>query len=326
MVTRDRLGYAPQKALIKGGHPMLSSPQSTRPQRLASFVIAASVVFGGLLCSARRSSAQDPLEELLKRAQAGVEALQEPGAEPSAITMLWLSAELATDDELKVLTDRAITAARLSAAATLTELQVEGVKPGLLVQRLNLSQSPIDERFPMNLAGLKASLRSPAQREQLSAAKAALILSYRGDSLKGGAQLKLICAAAQSLFKGSSASLKAGLLISLESLSALEIEGLSTRCSALSGPRAASEWARPDIEALEGGQLRLVSRGLAQLGRPELELGPLKPEQARALWPAFQEALQRGVAQTAQLSLSDEPCARPSYAYEGRCVRLSAVE
>jgi len=318
------------KALIKGGHPMLSSPQSIRSHRLGGLMVTASLVVCMLLCATRRSAAQDPLEELLRRAQEGVTALREPGAEPSAITMLWLSAELATDDELKVLTDRAITAARLSAATTLAELKVEGVKPGLLVQRLNLSQSPVDERFPINLAGLKASLRSPLQREQLSAAKAALILSYRGDSLKGGAQLKLICAAAQSVFKsvfkGRAASGEAGLLISLESRSALEPEALSARCAALSGPRAASEWARPDIEALEGGQLRLVSRGLAQLGRPELELGPLKPEQARELWPAFQEALQRGVAQTAQLSLSDEPCARPSYAYEGRCVRLSAVE
>lgn len=268
------------------------------------------------------SAAQaDPLAELLERAQVGQREMTAPNAGPSAVSLMWLS-KLPLDAQASAaLIDRAIVAATREATRFLSALKVTSLKPGLLVNRLNVTHVSIDGRFPLQLEALASALRDPAQQALTREATAATLISYRGDSLKGSEQLKLTCEAALSALEPLEGE---GVLVVLEAQTALTKAELRARCGLSSPEEMTGRWARPDVEALDGGTLRLVTRGLSLFGRPELELGPLDEGEARAHFNDFlAHMMATADHQGGHLIKSSAPCARPAHSYEGRCLRLS---
>lgn len=276
----------------------------------------------------------DPLGALLQRAQKGSDALRDPHAEASAsVSLVLLLKEPLSEEQAQAPTRKALNAALKRAQSLLHNAQAaKALTPKALIKGLSITSLKVDEAFPLNINALTASARDEALSAQALTQKGALIVSYRGGALKGGAQLGLTCEAARGALSTLSTEAQASVLIfSLESLSHLTTEALEARCE-LSSPSKlnieglkplVASWVRPDIEALEGGQLRFVSRGRAQFGRAELELGPLSQTEARPLWPLFvNEVLSSGRAPHNTQRFTRGDCLRPEHAYEGRCARL----
>jgi hypothetical protein len=73
--------------------------------------------------------------------------------------------------------------------------------------------------------------------------------------------------------------------------------------------------------------VRIISRGLNQWGRPELELGPLSRDEAPKRYPLFlkvMESVRSGVfpaEEAGGVKLTD--CLRPPHHYDTTCRRLS---
>lgn len=165
----------------------------------------------------------------------------------------------------------------------------------------------------------------------MRAARGVVFVSYRGPALKARAHLRAACAASEAALAAVDGVVLATPLGTLEPLDA---PALRERCAALADPGAdlMGSWVRPALDALDGGELRLVSRGLAQLGRPDLELGPLPRAAAPALLGPFQEVLRAsqagpalragGEARAGERRFALAACERPAHAYEGDCVRL----
>ena len=93
-----------------------------------------------------------------------------------------------------------------------------------------------------------------------------------------------------------------------------------------------TRWIRPSGERLAGGSLRLITRGAAAYGLPDLELGPFGEEEMQAQVSRFQRAVEALMnSEPSALSLGGAlagfrlaPCERPRHHYESRCLRLGA--
>ena len=148
------------------------------------------------------------------------------------------------------------------------------------------------------------------------------LLSYRGDALPAAAQVRWLCKAATAVSAGERAvSAQLGLQMLFSS------EELRESCDA-----GWTRWVQPSGERLEGGALRLITRGAAAYGLPDLELGPFGEEEMREQVPRFRSAVEAIMsASPSALSLGEElagfrlaPCERPRHHYESRCLRLVA--
>ena len=299
---------------------MLRSHRSP-PHQACSALHIASLTLLLMIGGAPRSAHADPLTELLEKAQRGLQEITEPNAGPSALSFVWLSTTSLERPQRQALIDRSIRSATQEATRYLKEEGVTSLKPGLLVKRLNVTHVSVDEGFPLNLNALLQLARDPAKQAIIQSAQSATLISYRGDALRGHEQVQLTCSAALSALVPLKED---GVLVLLEPQISLSLIELQARCDERDPKGALQRWARPDIERLESGELRLVSRGRAQLGQPELELGPISAEQARALWPAFIGYLTGDPeASEGPLRLSTARCARPAHLVEGRCVRLT---
>lgn len=299
---------------------MLRSHRSL-PHRARPALYIASLALLLFSLEATRNAYADPLTELLEKAQRGVQEITDSSAGPSALTFVWLSTSSLERPQRQALIDRSIRSATQEATRFLKDLGVQSLKPGLLVKRLNVTHVKVDERLPLNLKALIQLVRDPAKQSIIQGAQSATLISYRGDTLRGHEQVKLTCSATL----GGLVPLKEdGVLVLLEPQVSLSLAELQARCDEQEGDGALQRWARPDIERLESGEVRLVSRGRAQLGQPELELGPIPAEQARLLWPAFIAHLTGAPkANEGPLRLGTARCARPAHLIEGSCVRLT---
>lgn len=262
---------------------------------------------------------EDPLSALLAQAQNSVKAITEPNLNASAVSMIWLSKSFKEKGEAARIIDRSIKAATSEAQQYLKTLNVTHIKPALLLKRLNVNHVKIDQSFPLNLEVFIDRAKAPITQALIRQAQAATMISYRGDTLKNHEQLKLTCEAALNTV---SAEDQEGVWIILESLSILSTDDLRIRCNFDAKDDPTTMWARPDLEGVDEGKLLLVSRGLSQLGRAEIELGPLDTVEAKALWNDFIEHLTTSSTVENALSRSSQTCVRATHRFEGKCIRL----
>ena len=139
--------------------------------------------------------------------------------------------------------------------------------------------------------------------------------------LKKLAHLKALCA---STLKVLSAHIEQGVVANLSTFEVMDAPALQARCQELG-----QAWTRPAAELLKGDKVRLISRGLAQFGRPDLESTPISKSKAPQLFQRFQKNMQL-LRTGPYLKVGDRldgrklhPCVRPEHTYDVECVRVT---
>ena len=181
-----------------------------------------------------------------------------------------------------------------------------------------------DEALPINLNALKPS--ADKMGIKIGDYQGLTFVSYHGQALRGGLQLKTTCQVASGLAESEMLrSSRPPLIASLSTLEVMDLATHSARCADQN-----ERWIRPVAE-LDKGEVRLISRGLNQWGRPELELGPLARNHAPKRFPLFMQAIE--AMQSAKLETVNQikigqrhfklaDCLRPSHHYDEGCRRL----
>lgn len=196
-----------------------------------------------------------------------------------------------------------------------------------LAERFQVLSLPIQDDLPINLQVLNHALSR--LQAQLSDFKGITIVSYQGQALKNGLQLSLSCSITESLsqhqlFSNQQQNL---LVASLASFEVFDLAGFHQLCKTPNYP-----WLRPVAELINPQEVRLVTRGLNQWGRPELELGPIPKSSVAKLFPKFiaiTEALRtQDQEKTLQQfkALKFTQCLRAETHYDLSCQRIQLSE
>ena len=273
--------------------------------------------------SMHSTTAFNPIGDLLSQAQNLLKAIEDPSPEAKAISRVLILHERSlsqNEDSLKHL-------AELHFKFTSQSLESEGVSSlarSKLIDRFQVTTLSDDEELPINLDALNSS--SSRLGVQLSDYKGLTFISYQGQALKSGLQIRTNCQIAIKL--ADSELLKSSKPALIVSLSTFEVNDLTTYITRCADPR--ESWVRPMAE-LEGEQVRLVTRGLNQWGRPELELGPLSKSDAPKHFPLFMKTIEAvrstelrslKMLKTEDISVQFTECIRPPHHYDQECRRL----
>ena len=265
----------------------------------------------------------NPLGDLLSQAQDLLKAIEDPSPKATATTRFLVlhGRAIGSDDEAQ----RSLATLHFSLTTkALQTSEVNALVRSKLVDRFQVASLSGDEALPINLNALKPSADKIGIK--ISDYQGLTFVSYHGQALKGGLQLKTTCQVASGL--AESEMLRSPLPPMIASLSTLEVMDTATHSARCADRNEL--WIRPVAELDKGG-VRLISRGLNQWGRPELELGPLARNHAPKRFPLFMhaiEAMQSAKLETVNrikigqrhFKLAD--CLRPSHHYDEGCRRL----
>ena len=162
--------------------------------------------------------------------------------------------------------------------------------------------------------------RSPQHKEIYTKAPAVISFFYRGPRLPKEEHLAALCVATDQVWS----TLGQGVLANLSTFSGDTPKSFASRCQQFD-----IGWVRPEAELTKSGQIRIISRGLAQFGQPDLESTPLAKDQAPQIFPTFQQhmaALYRGEPiQIGQFFKGKKvlKCLRKSHYYDRKCARIT---
>ena len=263
----------------------------------------------------------NPLEDLLGQAQSALRDLEDPAPEAEAVVRFVIfTAGLLPQTEATL--ESLMSAHFKLTARALQSNNVDKLAISKLSDRFSVTHLSARDELPINLHAFAGSAQK--QRADLSSLKGLTFVSYQGHALRDGLQLKITCEVTAKL--AASRVLKPAAqdgvwIASLATLDVLDLATFTQRCQDQS-----ERWIRPGAELI-GQEVRVISRGLNQWGRPELELGPLSKDQAPKMYPRFLRAMEAARAgsfpqktlENAQLG----PCLRPPHHYETSCRRLT---
>ena len=297
-------GTAEQRRSLRGGGLLLLMMSLLS----LNFTACGAQAEGG---SPPRSDAPAPsLEALLNQAA-------RRQAEEAQVSISWLIAQpVAPSESWQETPDPEVAAQVERVLLRAPEAIRSPIAASLTLHELSPEALPIDRDALSE--GAPAPLRDP-----LLAAERFFLLSYRGDPLPAAAQVRWLCEVAATLSAGERAvSAQLGLQTLFNSV---EVQAL---CGA-----GWTSWIYPSGERLEGEALRLITRGAAAYGLPDLELGPFGGEETQEQVARFRHAVEALMsASPSALSpggtLADfrlAPCERPRHHYESRCLRLVAT-
>ena len=263
----------------------------------------------------------NPLEDLLGQAQSALKDLEDPSPQAEAVVRFVIFTTKAlpqTDATFETL----VNAHFKLTAQTLTSHKISKLAVSKLIDRFSVSHLSAQDDLPINLGAFTSAAQQ--QKLDLSSVQGLTFVTYQGRALKGGLQLDVTCKVTSRLATSPvlSAVAEAGVWVaSLATLEVLDIAKFDQRCR---DPQ--EHWVRPGAE-LVSKKVRMISRGLNQWGRPELELGPLSKDQAPKRYPRFLKAIEAARSgRFPEKELMKSPlssCQRPPHHYETSCRRLT---
>ena len=270
----------------------------------------------------RTQASFNPLGDLLAQAQSALKKLEDPNPKAqSRVSFALLHKQAFPSDEASQL---ALSQAHFS--LTTAQLKAAGINSlvsSKIAERFQVLTLPTQTELPIDLKVLKPSLER--LKANLSDYQGISIISYQGQALKRGLQITLNCSITEALsqhklFKNNQDSL---LIASLASFEVFDRVDFAQKCQTANYP-----WLKPVAELLNSKELRLITRGLNQWGRPELELGPIEKSKIAEVFPKFvaiTESLRTTtLAKTldAFKTLQFSECLRPENHYDLSCQRV----
>ena len=263
----------------------------------------------------------NPLGDLLAQAQKALEELEDPHPKAQArVRYVIFSPQSLPSDEK---TQMELQQAHFEfTSKVLKEAGLNSLIRSKLADRYTVNYLNLDQDLPININVFKPTLQKLGHT--LDQFKSLIFVSYQGQALNQGQQLTTNCAITHQLSTHSLLTAKTTpiLIGSLATFLVYPQEEFQNACQ-----DTATTWFKPSIELVDK-QVRLVSSGLSQWGRPDLELGPMSKDQARQALPSLVQfmneiKLGRYPEQRQEHQLFDfETCLRPSHHYELECVRL----
>ncbi len=272
-----------------------------------------------------RAASFNPIGDLLTQVDSGIKSVQESSSEANAaVRFLILHQQpLAVDEE----TQAKLTQLHFKRTSELlAKGGINSLIRSKLINRFTVTSAAMTDELPINLDVFTPI--AERQKLDLSALQGLVFVSYQGQALHKGLQLQVSCGVTQTVAESELLSSRkvAPLIVSLPTFEIFELPDFVTKCS---DPQ--ESWVRPAAELVQD-QVRLISRGMNQWGRPELELGPLPRSEAPKLYPLFMTALTqlRNQPFTDQKNIminkedvSLGECQRPAHHYDLSCRRLS---
>ena len=207
----------------------------------------------------------NPLEALLKKAQRQKEARQKAQAQLdlAQVTFLLFINKERSNQEVAQLQDQ-------FQQGILQHIDAQHAKHFVLNQ-ISRGQMPISvDPFIQ---------RTPQHKEIYTKAPAVISFFYRGPRLPKEEHLSALCVATDQVWS----TLGEGILANLSTFSGDTPKSFASRCQQFD-----IGWIRPEAELTKSGKIRIISRGLAQFGQPDLESTPLSKNQAPQIFPMFQ--------------------------------------
>ena len=162
--------------------------------------------------------------------------------------------------------------------------------------------------------------QAPQHTQVYKQAPAVLSFFYRGPRLPKEEHLSTLCVAIDQVWS----TLGEGILANLSTFTGDTPKSFAQRCQQFD-----LGWVRPEAEVTEKGEIRIISRGLAQFGQPDLETTPLTKSKAPHVFPTFQQhvnQIRRGTPIKVGSDFQGKKglkCLRPSHFYDRKCVRLT---
>ena len=263
----------------------------------------------------------NPLGDLLGQAQAALQELEDPSPHAEAVSrfVIFTTKTLPQTD--------AVFESLVSAHFSLTNQVLQAHKVSKLAisklsDRFSVTHLSTQNELPINLEAFAGA----AQHHKLSlqSITGLTFVSYQGRALKRGLQINVICKVTSRLTTSPSLReiTRGGVWIgSLSTLEILDVAEFAQRCDS-----SQEHWIRPGAELVDH-EVRMISRGLNQWGRPELELGPLPKDQAPKQFPHFMKAIETmrsgPFPQGKLIKHKLSNCLRPPHHYETSCRRLT---
>ena len=315
---------------MKLSHQSALTPLLSRLPRLLLPISILSLACGGPTPSqttTRTSTPSEsvsfnPLEDLLSQASSAVDQLQDPSLDAEAVVRFVIFTPSALPSTEASQEHLATTHFEATSTA-LKSSDVPAIALSKLAERFSVAHLSPSADLPLNRDAFIAA--NPTTGAHLSTYQGLTFVSYQGRALKKGLQISINCKITEALInKGplrelSQSDVMIGVLSTIELLDAAQ---LSERCQ-----DATERWVKPAAERLEEG-VRLITRGLNQWGRPELELGPLPPEKARELYPLLVTIMTESITQpypkmgTVKEGITLGTCQRPAHHYDTTCMRI----
>ena len=162
--------------------------------------------------------------------------------------------------------------------------------------------------------------QAPQHTQRYTQAPAVFSFFYRGPRLPKEEHLSALCVATDQVWS----TLGEGVLANLSTFTGDTPKSFAQRCQQFD-----LGWIRPEAEVTEKGEIRIISRGLAQFGQPDLETTPLAKSKAPHVFPTFQQhvnQIRRGQAIKVGMDFQGKKvlkCLRPAHFYDRKCVRLT---
>lgn len=248
----------------------------------------------------------NPLEALLKKAQKQKEARQKAQAQLdlAQVTFLLFINQSRSNKEISELQAQ-------FQQEILQHVESQHAKHFVLNQ-ISRDQMPISiDPFIQH---------APQHKEIYTQAPAVISFFYRGPRLPREEHLSALCVATDRIWS----RLGHGILANLSTFSGDTPQSFASRCQQFD-----FGWVRPEAELTKTGEVRMITRGLAQFGQPDLESTPLSKLQAPKVFPTFQQhmrAIHRGESITLGQTFKGKKvlkCQRESHYYDRKCVRLT---
>ena len=264
----------------------------------------------------------NPLGDLLAQAQSALKKLEDPDPKAkSRVSFALLHKKVFPQDEAS---QQALSQAHFSlSVAKLKAAGVNSLVSSKLAERFQVLTLPTQADLPIDLKVLEPALTK--LKSKLSDYKGISIVSYQGHALQQGLQINLNCSITKALsehelFMNYQDSL---LIASLASFEVFELPEFTKYCATTNYP-----WLKPVAELLNQNEVRLITRGLNQWGRPELEWGPIQKSQLAESFPKFIAIIEslrtKTLAETLKAfkALKFVKCSRPENHYDLACQQI----
>ena len=258
--------------------------------------------------------APGPLGALLlnaRSAEAQFEENREDGRALKAVATLALfTAQVVGEAEANALAQRADRAVR----DRLKKDRAPSALLSRLARRFAMVPAEVTADLPIRVEAFLGG--AGASRAGVETARGVIFLRYADAPLSDHAHLRALCASALAL----GGELEGAVIGNVSTLETFDLPAFSARCASIN-----ARWVRPAVELIEGGQVRFISRGLSQFGRPDLESAPMSKDQAPKLFKRFQEdieLLRMGPHRAVGERLGGHTlsaCQRPSHHFELEC-------
>ena len=264
----------------------------------------------------------NPLGNLLAQAQSALKKIEDPDPKAqSRVSFALLHKHVFPQDEASQL---ALSQAHFS--LSVSKLKAAGVNSlvsSKLAERFQIITLPTQTDLPIDLKVLEPALIR--LKSKLSDYKGISIISYQGHALQQGLHINLSCSITKALsehklFMDYQNSL---LIASLASFEVFDLPEFAQHCATANYP-----WLKPVAELLNQNEVRLITRGLNQWGRPELEWGPIQKSQLAKVFPKFiaitESVRSKNLSETLKAfqKLKFTKCQRPENHYDLTCQQI----